>query len=1312
MNTSNGQNDTPQTEEIQQIAEVSGRILLRENGRGISGLIVELNHVPDHNDPESQTTPADGVVRLGSTVTNDQGFFGIMLLSHEISTRNIQLRVLGPEGPQESQKNRLIYEALLRRNSGKQEHYLIRIPEASLEQADIPTTPPEAPEDEQAVKSIRRSFLQAAKIGKTVDDLFGLKLKKAQERRSLFRDKLLPELSKTLSTVSQEERTSGRYVDPASRVKDIYIAAVKQDVEALAGTGQPDGPKRLNTHLVLTKRQARALFPQDSNAPVTIDERELERKLKVTLDKTPVVYRLNLESDPCRPKTDAELCIRTPPDDQDPGDDEEDEDDDDGGVELLNEDMDTSPQSSADTLITGDGLRIEKGRLVARLMDRMASPEDPVVFGSDDDPISLPGSNARLRSSNVERAIGKLNLRPGPADVPAFYDFHDLQIAFEPVWQEALDDGYLRDIEAAYNRFVELGGEEALNQVKDIADDINTTNRSIFDSIFDLFSDLEEALDDSIPASVASAVLITLEEWQVLPKELHDELLSIASQIATLRQKLRDILNPDNYDIPDWIERLIDPEDLAKIAIERLVMAINSPQTLAARLQINLLTADAERIVAHARRIILEREASEPFKPNHSILDNLRQRLSHSYPFRTFAANSIERSVNFGVMVTYRQKWNPVSYQVGELVSTIPLGPREIRKFSKRTQVKKSRSRKEIESNLYSRRSESEEKSRAEAEIVARAISKTNFSESVEGSIKIGEIIGGSATSSFTQDAEKHSESVKKEFREAIFKSAQEYKNERKIEVSTEEVFEEEITESGELQNPNDEIPVTFLFYELQRRFRVSEKIHRLQSVVLVAQEVPSPASIDEGWLIEHDWILNRVLLDASFLPALTYVSTTLVSENVALKEMRDALFRHRKLVEELKEEVSDRRVLAGMRYAALQRQIERTAQSADSGGPFGFFGDVLSSIPGTGLVTGALNMLAGQGDEGASEANLIREGAARDAFDRERREEEAFATRLQQAISTLEALQQQYTERLSAHLRELVQVERLKLHIRQNILLYMQAIWSYEPDDQRYLRLRNIPVPIFQKRKTLRSYEIRPLSKAALAGRFSPANEIFEAEVNVGIAPPQVIETRPLSEVADLDRPLGFKGNYMIFPLVESNPITEFMMDPYVTVGAADYGLLDPDPMGNMTLEEFSEYVCCLRDKLPAPNGDGGNDDVEDPDFFNNMKPGLREMLKRLLESPLRDNEEIIVPTDSLYIEALPGAHPILEDFKLLHRAIDVKKVQAEVREMELENVRRAERILQDQLEDPEIEAKYVFEGGGSATVVPPDGSGTRGGL
>jgi len=99
-----------------------------------------------------------------------------------------------------------------------------------------------------------------------------------------------------------------------------------------------------------------------------------------------------------------------------------------------------------------------------------------------------------------------------------------------------------------------------------------------------------------------------------------------------------------------------------------------------------------------------------------------------------------------------------------------------------------------------------------------------------------------------------------------------------------------------------------------------------------------------------------------------------------------------------------------------------------------------------------------------------------------------------------------------------------------------------------------------------------------------------------------------------------------------------------------------------------------------------------------------MMEAYRNLVNEGGADGNEIVVPTDSLFIEALPGAHPILEDFKLFHRVIDVKKAQADLRAVEFENIRFAARLLAKEHEDPTIEKKFVVEGGQSVLVAPGD--------
>jgi hypothetical protein len=142
-------------------------------------------------------------------------------------------------------------------------------------------------------------------------------------------------------------------------------------------------------------------------------------------------------------------------------------------------------------------------------------------------------------------------------------------------------------------------------------------------------------------------------------------------------------------------------------------------------------------------------------------------------------------------------------------------------------------------------------------------------------------------------------------------------------------------------------------------------------------------------------------------------------------------------------------------------------------------------------------------------------------------------------------------------------------------------------------------------------------------------------------------------------------------------------MAAPYVDEA---FGAMDPDQLSNVNLEEFSKYICCLHD--------------ESPDKFKELQPVLKEWLEQLLADPLRNGDEIVIPTGSLFIELLPSDRPLLEDFKLKHREWDVYKVQAEVRRMELENVRYAARLLNAEMEDPDIERKIVVTNGTQASI------------
>lgn len=157
---------------------------------------------------------------------------------------------------------------------------------------------------------------------------------------------------------------------------------------------------------------------------------------------------------------------------------------------------------------------------------------------------------------------------------------------------------------------------------------------------------------------------------------------------------------------------------------------------------------------------------------------------------------------------------------------------------------------------------------------------------------------------------------------------------------------------------------------------------------------------------------------------------------------------------------------------------------------------------------------------------------------------------------------------------------------------------------------------------------------------------------------------------------------------------LTEFI-DNYL-------GLLDPDGGDNFDAETFDDIWSATKKNLD--NAIKDKDDAKQKQFQSDLDD-LKKKLTEYINSVRRTTDEIIVPTGQLFIEALPGSHPLLEDFKLLHRAEDVRKVKAEVRHAELENLRLASRLVGGQddpklLDDPDIDKKIVVEGNVGAVV------------
>jgi hypothetical protein len=874
---------------------------------------------------------------------------------------------------------------------------------------------------------------------------------------------------------------------------------------------------------------------------------------------------------------------------------------------------------------------------------------------------------------NPSSSSPTLELATGASDADSYHDFFRLQIAFEDVWAELLDNNIQKVAQTLYSAWDALM-DTSTDPTNPAYDDSGAADRakrfappppadvpppgpnpddiSGADELLNFMNNLglilgiqSDGAASSVPADVMllkTAVTQTLAGCNMLMTELnrsggHYNGLSSA------------------WDNNNWLkatpgnnDNTADPDDLASFppGTRRGDVFTNIANGLGA---LSSATNPADPTVS--------------FPDITKLLTQLDGMLKERYRFDVFAPASI----NYGLLINYRQHWRPQSYQVGNLVSTIPLAPQETRRYTTKSVVKRTRSTKELEDSLHTSKDESSNTSRVDAEVVNKAKNQTNFQTNAKGSYGNDALFKVEAGMQTQTDQAVESAQTTKEFHESVLKSAQEYRNEHRLEISTEESTEDEATSFREIKNPNDELTVTYLFYELQRRYLVDEALYRVTPVVLVANDVPAPHEVDTGWILRHDWIIKRAILDDSFLPALEYVATSYTGAEVTLQTLELAVEHQKAVVDRITQQV----LLADQSLAAATvGLIDAQNQDVNS----------LKTQETLGFIKSIFDPL-GIGQAGKTDGNTDRAQLdfAKDALNRAQTKVDQLTANMRTESTALQVAIDKYTAAATKHYEMLADIDRLRIHVKDNILHYMQAIWTYEPTDQRYFRLYNLDAPTFVAPNVPDSAAVAPNAGFA---KYDTQRDSYSIQFSAPILGPPM----KLHQIADLDTFLGFKGNYMIFPMVNfDNYMAWYLMQNYIHFD--DVGGLvaaDPDPNAGMTLAHLQSAFAAIY--------------AQDPASFAANEPEFAEIMLRLLsdETP----QMVIVPSNSLYIEALPGTHPLLEDFKLIHRAIDIKRAQADARKAELENLRFAARLANGELGDPHVDKVVVVGGGQNVTV------------
>ena len=255
-------------------------------------------------------------------------------------------------------------------------------------------------------------------------------------------------------------------------------------------------------------------------------------------------------------------------------------------------------------------------------------------------------------------------------------------------------------------------------------------------------------------------------------------------------------------------------------------------------------------------------------------------RLPPNYSFDPYLADTI----NFGLQTVYRQSWTAKGTQPGEIVRTLPLGPGQTEKVSfKAIRRTKSTRQSEMSSSIETS-TESSAAIKDSQEVVQEASEKSNWNVEGTSSADIG-FSSGSITASAGGESASSSNDTKSLLNETMEKTASKIKQDTKLVVSTEMEETAEFNQSSEINNPNDEIAVTYIYSRLQRQYEIRTHLSEVNTVIFVAEKIPSPSEIGGKWIRKYDWIISQALLDDSFRDDLkmvsSYTSRNMSDENI-----------------------------------------------------------------------------------------------------------------------------------------------------------------------------------------------------------------------------------------------------------------------------------------------------------------------------------------------------------------------------------------------------------------------------------------------
>jgi hypothetical protein len=593
------------------------------------------------------------------------------------------------------------------------------------------------------------------------------------------------------------------------------------------------------------------------------------------------------------------------------------------------------------------------------------------------------------------------------------------------------------------------------------------------------------------------------------------------------------------------------------------------------------------------------------------------------------------------------------------IIRTIPLGPKQTERVSTKV-VRRTMLRHTSEDLQATERStDVSDTATNSTEVLREAARSLGWHAEAQGTARWG---WGSAkvSAGVKGETKNRDQRATKKLSEVMRKTAGKLRTESKVIVSTETEAEFEEQTVSEIQNPNDEIPLTYVFRTLQHQFDLFTSIKEVSNVIMVAEPVPRPAQITRAWLKRYDWIIARVLLDDSYRETLNSLN----------------LVESRRHSDELE--------------VTLQKILQKTV---------GHLGNLATN-------SGSFSM------ENVDIAQEAQRGY-REAVQKSREEAKRRRLERRKVLRLLQHVEDNILHYCRAIWSQEDPDQRLLRYRRLG--LGIPTEWDFvleEPDpEELFVKIENaseneegdIVIELDGW------YVANPESSVSISDIIDPSGPIgffgnyalFEMKpeysgenifpmLNDLKTPYLYVEP---SETEDCEAPEEASQNASTSAPVILDPRLIELKEKYAKNPPADECFVDLDTIREMVnlvpdLRVLAEQAR-LDDEEAKSVGQAANNLIE----LVNNKDLFRKYYAEYLFRKDR-SRRFLLETNNLVVDIQVGEGSVMEEFKKAHREIDVEKAIAERDQLRLENRRRTELLNAGNLADPDIDKVTIVAG------------------